>query len=44
MTDELHPLNNSAESLRKDLLAKTNGPPYRVLCLKVSQANEELEG
>lgn len=33
----------SVVELRKDLLAKTNGPPYRVLCLKVSQNNEELE-
>lgn len=33
----------SIVEMRKDLLAKTNGPPYRVLCLKVSQANEELE-
>jgi hypothetical protein len=33
----------SIVEMRKDLLAKTNGPSYRVLCLKVSQANEELE-
>lgn len=29
--------------VRKDLLAKTHGPAYRVLCLKISQPNEELE-
>jgi hypothetical protein len=33
----------SVVELRKDLLAKTRGPAYRVLCLKISQRNEDLE-
>jgi len=33
----------STVEVRKDLLAKTKGPAYRVLCLKISQRNEDLE-
>ena len=33
----------SVAEVRKDLLAKTKGPAYRVLCLKISQRNEDVE-
>ena len=34
---------SSVTEVRKDLLAKTKGPSLRVVCLKISQRNEDLE-
>lgn len=36
-------VTHSVAEMRKDMLAKTKGPAYRVLCLKISQTNEDAE-